>query len=274
MAIYQQMQKNEFIRDNSGYPYEYFLRDLLNEKIVSSAKNSERLNYVNSEFAVHKYCMIIESARSKDALNTYSLRSKFESLFSGTKTLVFNGQIIVIFSFPKNKLMEKKEYTIVSALCARENLFAGLSNVFTDILDFRSYYNQALRAIEIGSALKNTAGLYPYKEYYLQHLANTFSGKESYITYCDPKLKTLLDYDHKKETELAATLYQYLTHERRSQEAADALGIHRNTLSYRLKIIDSLVSVDYESYKERQYLILSYEMYKLNYHPDIYRDYK
>ena len=134
MAIYQQMQKNEFIRDNSGYPYEYFLRDLLNEKIVPSSKNSERLNYLNNEFAPNKYCMVIEAARSNDALNTYALRSKFESLFAGTKTLVFNGQIIVIFSFAENKYMEKKEYDMVNALCTRENLFAGLSNIFTNIL--------------------------------------------------------------------------------------------------------------------------------------------
>ena len=270
MAIYQQLQKNEFIRDNSGNPYEYFLRDLLDEKIALSVQHSERLNAVNREFAPNKYCMVIGSARSNDELNIHALRSSFESLFAGTKTIVFNRQVIVIFSFPKDHYMNKKECDIISGLCSRENLFAGLSNVFTNILDFRNYYNQALRAIEIGPALKNTPGLYPYKDYYLQHIANTFSDRESYTAYCDPKLKILLSYDQKKETELAATLYQYLIHERRSQEAADALGIHRNTLNYRLKMIDGLVQINYESYQERQYLILSYELYKLNYQPDLY----
>ncbi|MBR2754406.1 MAG: helix-turn-helix domain-containing protein [Lachnospiraceae bacterium] len=268
MGISQQMQKNEFIRNNSGYPYEYLLRDLLDEKIGSSANQSGRFNYVNHEFSKNKYCMVIEAARTNDTLNLSSLRSKFESLLVGTKTLHYNGQIIVIFSFPDKKYLGEKEFKLINALCVRENLFAGLSNVFTDIIQFRGYYEQSLRAIEIGAAIKNTAGLYAYKDYYLQHMANTFTSKESFITYCHPKLKTLLEHDQKNDTELAYTLYLYLVHERRSQEAADALNIHRNTLSYRLKMIDSLVDIDYEDYKERQYIILSYELFKLNYQPD------
>ena len=270
-GIYQQMQKDEFIRNNTGYPYEYFLRDLLNEKLAAPIHQSEHFSYLNSEFDYNKYCMVIEASRGNDTLNLFSLKSKVELLFPGTKTIVYNGQVVAVFSFPKNRFPGKKETDKIQALCEREQVFAGLSNVFTDITDFRNYYMQALRAIEIGASLKNVACLYIYKDYYMQHIANIFTNKESYITYCDPRLKILLEYDLEHDSELAFTLYTYLIKERRSQDAADTLGIHRNTLSKRFKTIDSLVQIDYENYQERHYLILSYELYQLNYQPEVYK---
>ncbi|MBR7076888.1 MAG: helix-turn-helix domain-containing protein [Lachnospiraceae bacterium] len=59
-------------------------------------------------------------------------------------------------------------------------------------------------------------------------------------------------------------LYAYLICERNISAASDYLYIHRNTMTYRLKKIDSLVNINYDDPKERQYLILSYEMHKIN----------
>ena len=94
----------------------------------------------------------------------------------------------------------------------------------------------------------------------MQHLANIFSQKESALIYCHPALKQLLEYDKKHDTQLSLTLYQYLANERNSVVAAEAMFIHRNTLIYRLKKIDTLVDIDYDSFSERQYIILSYEI--------------
>ena len=76
-------------------------------------------------------------------------------------------------------------------------------------------------------------------------------------------MEKLLKQDEENETELAETLYAYLICERNISAAADYLYIHRNTMTYRLKKIESLVNIDYDDPKERQYLIISYEMHKI-----------
>ena len=73
-------------------------------------------------------------------------------------------------------------------------------------------------------------------------------------------MKFLLDYDQLHHSELAYTLYMYLTHERNLAAAAEAMNMHRSSLVYRFKRINSLLGDDFEDYKERMYLILSYEM--------------
>lgn len=56
-SIDQQMKKDEFIRNNRGFHYEYFLRDLLDEKIAVGKPLFARMNYVHTEFNGTLYCM-------------------------------------------------------------------------------------------------------------------------------------------------------------------------------------------------------------------------
>lgn len=97
-GICQQLKMDTFIRNNRGYPYEFFVRDLLDGKLVV-AQQMEHFNYVNKEFSNNMYCLVVESAKSTTTLNTFHVRSKLESLFPNTKTLTHNGEIIAFFWF-------------------------------------------------------------------------------------------------------------------------------------------------------------------------------
>lgn len=106
-------------------------------------------------------------------------------------------------------------------------------------------------------------GLFIYSDYYMHHIANIFLQKESGKTYCHPIMEKLIKSDKENETELAETLYAYLVCERNISAAAEYLYIHRSTMTYRLKKIESMVDINFDDPKPRQYLILSYEMYKI-----------
>ncbi len=261
-AIDQQLKKDEFVRNNNGLHYEYFMKDLLDGKIATGKNNLERMNYTDLKFSGNLYCLVVETARSSDTLNTIQIRSIFEQSFSGTKTLLYNGEIVILLSF-NNKSANDADYKIISDICQHFGLYAGISNEFNSITKLADYYKQALRAIELGVCNKNEPGLFIYQNFYMQHIANIFTQKESEKTFCHPKLQLLLDYDKAHDSELAYTLYMFLISERNVSAAADAMYMHRNTIIYRLKKIDSLVQIDYSSFHERQYLILSYELSKV-----------
>lgn len=259
-GIHQQMIKQDFIRNNTGFPYEYFLKDLLDGKVAVKLRSYNRMDYVNSEFSDNLYCMVTEVARSTGVLNTYRIRNEFESLISGTKTMMYGGEIIVLFALHSGEAFEDDKLEKLKNICHGYGLYSGMSNNFTNILDLSAYYKQALRAIELGAEETNEPGLYTYSHYYMQHIFNVFSNKADVRTFCCPRLQILLDYDKENGTEFAYSLYMYLINERNSIAASNAMFIHRNTLLYRLRKIDSLVNIDYNSYEERRYIILSYEM--------------
>ena len=54
----------------------------------------------------------------------------------------------------------------------------------------------------------------------------------------------LLDYDHKRGSDLVRTLYVYFDTGTNASETADRLFLHRNSLLYRLERIQSLTGLD------------------------------
>jgi hypothetical protein len=259
-CIDQQLKKDAFIRNMKGFHYESFLKDLLDGKIATGKSFLDRLDYVCRDFFGNMYCMVIETARSSGTVNTYHIRNSVESHFPNSKTLMYNGQIISILSMPEKQLLQKNHLNAAVKICKENELYAGLSNCFRNIIEICEYYKQALRAIELGICTADHPNLFSYEDHYLEHVKNIFVQKESSKTFCCPKMKILLNYDQKHNSELAYTLYMYLINERSIAMASVSMNMHRNSLVYRIKKINSLIGDDYESYRERQYLILSYEL--------------
>lgn len=260
-AINQQMRKDAFIRNNKGFLYEYFLRDLLDGKIATKQQFADRLNYTNHAFSGTLYCMVIETARSSQALNTQHIRITLENALPGTTTLMYHGEIIVILDLKNKKRIADESFQILENICKKYGLYAGLSNCFQNIVNLENYYKQGLRAIEIGICVNNAPGIFRYADHYLEHVTNIFAQKENLDTFNHPDFKLLLQYDKENGTNLSYLLYMYLIHERNIVATAAAVDLHRNSLQYRMKKIFSLISMDCDDYHERQYYVLSYTFY-------------
>lgn len=259
-CIAQQMKKDEFTHNTKGFPYEYFLKDLLDERIAMGKHFMDRLSYVREDFPTYMRCIVIETARSSSTIDHQQVRRALENIFPQCKTLIYKGQIICVVQASLPSRDGAASLAQAARLCSTLGLFAGLSNVFQDIASLPKYYKQSLRAIELGVCRKNEPALFPYEEYHLDHVKNIFLQKEDPLTFCHPTVKLLLDYDRKNDSELAFTLYTYLTHERNISDTAAVLHMHRNSIVYRIKRIENLAGSTFEDAAERQYLILSYEL--------------
>lgn len=258
--VNQVMTQDSFTRYAKGFNYEYFIKDLLDEKIKADQLFSERTEYIQKEFSGNLYCMVVEMARSLNAIHTPQMRNIIESRFPNSKVLIYNGQIVCILSVPANQTLGQEYREIAVKFCREQGIYAGLSNCFQNILDLSEYYNQALRSIELGICHINEPNLFCYEDYYMDHVINAFLQKHKPRAFCHAKMQFLMDYDKKHKSELAYTLYMYLTHERNLAATAEAMDMHRTSLVYRFKKISSLIGDDFDDYQERMYLILSYEM--------------
>lgn len=256
-VIVQQLRNNEFIRNSKGFNYEYLIKDLLDGKVAMGEHLSVRMKYVDGEFSGINYCLVVEIARSSSTVNPTRIRNAFESLSLKIKTLIYEGEIIIILTKDCCSYLTKKERDKLKHLCEELEIYCGLSNAFESIIDLKDYYKQALRSIELGICIDDRPGLFIYEKYYMSHIKNIFLQKESAEIFCHPKIKRLKSYDLKYNTKFCHTIYMYLLHERNIAVTAESLNLHRNTLTYRLKKIRNLIDIDSIDYSERQYLILS-----------------
>lgn len=255
-----QINKDQFVQTSRGFNYEFFLRDLLDHKINPHTISAQRITMISDYFSGNMFCLVIDLTKNIYLVNTKFVRFSLENRIPNIKTLIYNQQLIAIINIDDSNILPPKYYDIIYDLCKEHTLYIGISNNFNNIIEFEDYYKQALYALEFGTSENTEPGAYRFSTYYLEHMLNTFAAVESVNSFCHPKMKTLIDYDKKHNSKLAYTLYMYLINNQNLAATSDAMDMHRSSLIYRFKKITEIIGEDYGDYKERLYLILSYEL--------------
>jgi hypothetical protein len=125
------------------------------------------------------------------------------------------------------------------------------------------FYN--IDQVQFQSLLAETALNYGQKEenirYYKDILTSQIIGKLTTVTpllpFCHREAVRLFDSDRQNGTELLFTLEVYLRHDRSLKAAAEELFMHRNTMTYRLGVIERLTHMDMDDSHERLHILLS-----------------
>lgn len=144
-------------------------------------------------------------------------------------------------------LLETKD--IDSVIATLENFFesyrlgVGCSRHFTNILDFKKYYEQAIDIFRIGCKMNPEKTVYRFRDYYLQYMLMQYGKKHCLQHYSIPEFQTLLKYDEENNSDYIETLQAYLNY-RNVADAAGALHIHRNTMNYRIQKIEEITGLN------------------------------
>jgi len=78
--------------------------------------------------------------------------------------------------------------------------------------------------------------------------------------YCHPALQILREYDQTNKTELYLTLRTYLEYNKNLRATAEALFLHRNSLTYRINRINELTGLDFNNIHIMHSLIDSFRI--------------
>ncbi|MGG2093499.1 helix-turn-helix domain-containing protein [Bacillus sp. S13(2024)] len=133
----------------------------------------------------------------------------------------------------------------------------GLKNAYTSAQEAA----KCLQFIQAHSLSKKTMS---YSELGVQRLLlqNT---EEELLDFIYEMLGPLIEYDRTREGHLLHTLFSYLEHNRKGTETAKTLHMHVNTLNYRLKRIEEILSInlsDTEKFLNVQLAVTMYHYMK------------
>lgn len=195
--------------------------------------------------------------------------------FSETRTIMaYKNHLSLIF--PNAIIIEEKHYlilffdtkesrTILKTLLPvlqKYELTAAYSDLFNKITDFPYLYQQILSVLSIGHKLHPKECLFAYRDYSI-YCAIQKLNENGYIKYyCMPELIHVYQYDRKYGT-------SFSTSKRRVMElasvslAANELGIHRNTMEYRLRKFNELSGITNYNAAIIQQLSFSYKILDL-----------
>lgn len=137
----------------------------------------------------------------------------------------------------------------LEALLRDSGLQAGLSGPFALTASAMGCMRKAELALQTGRRVAPERALLPMDEYgeeALLHAAAQALAREGFVCgdFCDACAARMAAMDAREGTQYAASLRAYLRHGLDMKRAAQALGVHRNTLAYRMKRAQEIFSID------------------------------
>lgn len=174
--------------------------------------------------------------------------------------LIMHGGISIIIN--KSKTDSRHAQKLLTELCSDNGAFLSASLPARGYLNLHHYYNQAVYAMEQGRKLNKQGEVLSFYYYAIKYII--FTGFNPDIQYaCNPNLLALWERDCSHHSESVRVLKKYLDSGKSFLNAANELYMHRNTLIYRIKKIQEIVTDDLSDPYVLDYIKLS--MYILDF---------
>ena len=258
-AISLEMQKDGNFYN--GLKNEGFIKDLLAGKVQDLEEIQERLQYLDCEFKNRLYILTaVFSDADYSNMPKFFIKDYLSRMIPDNTALVYKDHIVVIISHNSDKPFSREVEEKLVEFLAENHMMAGLSNAFSCLTEMDKFYNQSLKAIELGRHMNRESSLYYYENYLFEHMLSTCSEQQELYQFCHPSIFVLREYDRKNNTNYLTFLYQYLENINNPRGVISALNIHRNTLKYRIDKIKGIMNIDLRDSKQLLLLYLSLQI--------------
>ena len=231
---------------------------ILTGETTETADQTQLLNMLHWERSDSFLCIRLRS--QQDGNNTvleHILHSDLFRNFPSSYVLLNGHEQCVLLNLERSKISFSYIPHILAPLCRDFCLYAGISSPVRDISEWNLAYYQAGISLEQAFRLRSEKWIIPFSQCALDHMLHHLGGSLQPIHMASPELRYLKLQDEEKGTQYFETLREFLLNERDIPKTSEKLIIHRTTLLYRLKKIQSMMNINLEDPWERLYLTLS-----------------
>ena len=137
-------------------------------------------------------------------------------------------------------------------------LLGGVGRTTKSIRCISKSYSQAVSICRLHAKGKVDPDLIFYTDLGLYKLLIGIEDREILAEYYNNTLAPLSAYDQEQDSDLSRVLSCYLKHDGSVKETADELFVHRNTVNYKLKRIESLLHMNLSALDTRLQLSIAF----------------
>jgi hypothetical protein len=202
------------------------------------------------EFIV--FCVTAQANFDTPILNV--LREKLVKKFRYCGALSYKGQVICIVNISKtgalSHILQQAESIIPKTFTW------GGSFVFRGLQNFPAYYRQAQFAQTLARETEQ-----PYCAMHrdaLKIMSSQIKNLPDFKTFIHPDIRRLRDMDTNTNSHHASTLFEYMLCGGNITDTANRLGLHRNSLIYRINKIRDIITCNLDDMQDRKLLLLSF----------------
>ncbi|MCP8615265.1 PucR family transcriptional regulator [Salirhabdus salicampi] len=124
------------------------------------------------------------------------------------------------------------------------NFTIGISDPYYDLDEIKKSYLEAKQTTDLAKEFLGSNTVSLYKDLGVLKILALIENKNELYRYCNETLGELISNDKSNKDNLCNTLEVYLEKNGNVTEAAKELYVHPNTLNYRIKKINKVLSID------------------------------
>lgn len=250
-------------RRRLGQPQSYrslddILFDLLQGQKPDPPEENQLLSLLSWNRNDKYTCIRIQRQQSESTpVADHALHSDLFRAFPHSYILYDGHQQNILLNLSQTPTTLPRIRHTLAPLCRDYCLYAGISSPVSGTQELHLAFHQAEIALNQAFRLRNERWIIPFSDCALDYILNNIQSPLERRHIAAPELKLLMEHDQENGTQYFETLRTYLLQERDIPRTSQQLIIHRTTLQYRLKKIQSLTELNLNDPHQRLYLLLS-----------------
>jgi len=248
-----ELQRISKTGEKHGGRYKGVLYSLLLGKEIGSFSRS----LVNPKrFGDSKAFSVLVIDNSLKPLDSYyinSIRRSMENVHPESMSFEIGDQQVLLLGIANEEVFESRLSTL-DGLLSRFEIYAGISSMFDNPAEIRTYYLQAVDALMSGFAVQTGDSkllqraqlphMCRYADYLVPIMLSKLENCSDLDDFVVPEFRRLGDYDKTHGTNYTETLKRYFLSGQSIKAVASDMRIHRNTVSQRLAKASKIIGAD------------------------------
>ena len=237
------------------------VRDILDGQAMDPTDLTLLLTALGWQHDDEFLCLKLQSQKSDIyTASEHVFRYSLTTVFPNSFTFFHKRRLCLLIDLTRSGLSQVDVRQLVSPVARDSYLYVGLSMPVRGTGQWMQGFLQANISLDYAFRWRSDRWVIPFYVCALDHLLDSTQTPLPQQHLVARELLELKNYDRQKGTNYYETLRSYLRNERDISRASQDLIIHRTTLLYRLKKMESIVNLNLESPEMRLYLLLSIYM--------------
>jgi len=238
------LKNSKLVREFNGDSFEFFMHELLSGHIDSEKNEAEIISYLSIKPGDRFFLLLAE--QNNDDVSPASnseIRLILQRIFTNCITVLFEERVIVFVNLREQEgsLVDKIDRTI--SVLKKHKFHCVVSRLIDSFNNISSLYRQMVSALEVAKKVNLKGPLHLYKDMIIPTLLDRLDISEV-RRFCYTPLLELLGPER---ADYLPTLYAYVISLGNISLASQLLGVHYNTVKYRLDKIRQILGPDLDS---------------------------
>ena len=242
-----------------------FFRNIIKHKCGSPDQILKKQKSLGLVFDNYIYTLMIVYKNDAEGhqISFPDLGKQLAPLLPYGYSFIYKNALFLLFSLDDVRTDLEPLFKPLHTILDAYGLVMGVSYPFKSITHLRAHADQALCALQIGSALDRDAFILYYRDYAIYHMLELSASIDTLRDFVLPQFNLLREHCKKNDTSLLTTVRVYLESQCNKSKTAKKLYTHPNTIKYRLAQAEEIMGLKLDDPENVMNLMLSFKI--LNY---------